>query len=209
MCNKLNQKNVMTAPTPTGSLPPDFDKVLAPTPTLTLPPLAAVDRYLPYPLELEEKIRKSLRKGQVAFNVPERMSVGDTEEIEVKVTQNLDKKLNIQVKKGQKIERKTIDIYHNMKAELTGAGFNIKPLQEDDTFLVLEENVAAWSWAITPNKTGKQKLHLKINAKLKLDDSEITYNLQSLKRTIEVQFRRQKEGGRRQKGLTLKNVRLK
>lgn len=137
--------------------------------------------------ELAEKIIKKFRRGQIAFNTPEKMYTNDTKEIELKLTDDLKEILNIEVEKGQKVERNEIDIYHVMTAELTGIGFDIKPLQEDNTFLVLPHKVVTWRWAATPIKTGKQKLYLTINAKLKVNDFETTYTLQNFERVIQVQ----------------------
>jgi len=155
-------------------------------------PAAPIISNLPVPTpanssELAEEIIKKSRRGQIAFNTPEKMHTNKTKEIELKLTDNLKEKLIIEEEKGQTIEKDEIDIYHVMTAELTGIGFNIKPLQEDNTFLVLSNKVVTWRWAATPIKTGKQKLYLKINAKLKVDDFETSYTLQSFERVIDVQ----------------------
>lgn len=143
-------------------------------------------------LELAVARVKRFRKGQIAFNAPEKMSIGDTTEIEVKITDDLKRVLRMEKYIKRVVERDEIDIYQFMTADLTGIGFNIKPLQENDTFLVLPGKVVSWRWEIAPIKSGKQRLYLRINAKLKLDDFETTYTLQKFERKIEVKVNPQK-----------------
>jgi len=130
---------------------------------------------------------ETLREGQIAFNKPEKMFLGDTTEIKVKITDDLKKELAFKNYIEQKIIRDKIDIYHTMTAELTGIGFDIKPLQKGNTFYVNPSDVVLWRWAVTPTKIGKQKLYLRINAKLTFDGVDRFRTLKDSEHIIEVQ----------------------
>lgn len=136
--------------------------------------------------QLREKITNKVREGKIAFNAPKDMYVDGTEEIEVKITDDFNKILNFELKKKEAIRRENINIYHTMKADLKGVGFEVKPLQEDTYFLIPHNKVTTWHWAVTPEKSGKQKLYLKVNAKINLNGSSVDYTLQNFESTIEV-----------------------
>ncbi|MEM7557152.1 MAG: hypothetical protein AAF378_24310 [Cyanobacteria bacterium P01_A01_bin.84] len=132
---------------------------------------------------ISNAIASNPRLGKIAFNSLETMYLGKPDVIEVKITDNPSEEIKIE-EKGE-IVTENIDIYHSMKAEITGTGFEIKRLTEENQ-IVLEDKIVTWRWAIIPNKLGKQKLYLNVYAIFQVGTAREPLNLSTFERVIKV-----------------------
>ncbi|MDJ0775603.1 MAG: hypothetical protein QNJ49_19620 [Mastigocoleus sp. MO_167.B18] len=124
-----------------------------------------------------------LRLGQIALNTPTKMRVGETELVKVHISDDL--KLDLKSKLGDKVEIKKIKVSDLLKVILKGTNFAIEPIHEEEQILANGELVP-WSWEVTPNESGEQKLFLIVYAKkaeglkyLKTFDRTITVKVNS------------------------------
>ena len=115
---------------------------------------------------------KHLESGQILFNPPERMTVGITEIIDVRIA----KQINDQFTKGlsghgvPQIEQIKVGTF--MKVHLSGDGFDIKLKSNSEEQIISNEGFTPWEWDVTPQKGGSQTLVLTVTIRLKLPDGK-------------------------------------
>jgi hypothetical protein len=109
--------------------------------------------------ELIDKALEELPTGKILFNPPKEMKVGDTELVEVRITQNISEDLTKGLKgRGDPlINETTISTY--MKVRLTGMNFDIDP-QNGATQIIESDKYTEWRFHVTPLKSGIQTLRL-------------------------------------------------
>jgi len=66
-----------------------------------------------------------------------------------------------------------------------GEGFEITAVRPERQ-AVSASGVTQWNWDITPKQLGQQRLHLTLDAIVKIGDHETSYTLQTFDRTIGV-----------------------
>ncbi len=108
---------------------------------------------------------KRLRPGQIAFNVHQKMQVEETELVQVRISDNLQRDLKAEL--NGKPETARIKVGSFMRVRLEGINFTIKPLSEENQALVAG-HVAEWWWSITPTEQGEQHLVLTVYARIKI-----------------------------------------
>lgn len=136
---------------------------------------------------IEIILNPNFRTGKITFNTPETMYYKKPVIVVLKITDNLLEEPKIE-EEGI-IETEKIDVYDSMKAELTGTGFDIKPLTQE-TQLVLKNKIVTWRWAITPNMLGNQRLFLNIYAIFQIGIARESVNLNTFERVIKVKVNR-------------------
>jgi glycerol-3-phosphate acyltransferase PlsY len=158
---------------------PSISRPYPASPSPTIPPPSNDPVVL-----LKETLKSSLRSGQIAFNVPQEMRVEETELVEVRISDNLQRDLKAEL--SGKPETAKIEVGSFMKARLDGTNFTIKPLSEENQAL-LEGRVAEWRWSVTPTEQGEQKLFLTVYARIKIPNQpEELVDLITFQRSIKV-----------------------
>lgn len=123
-----------------------------PTPTVSPSPTPSFQ-------ELIDEALKKLPMGRILFNPPKEMEVGDTELVEVRITQNITENL-IKGLKGRGVPQiKETKVSTSMKVRLTGRNFDIDP-QNGATQVIESDKYTNWEFQVTPLKSGIQTLHL-------------------------------------------------
>lgn len=113
----------------------------------------------------------NLPMGQILFNPPKEMKVGQSERIEVRITQNLTIDL-FENLKGKGIPEVTIEkVAPFMKVKLSGDDFDINAFHEEGQ-IVSEGGYTEWVWDVLPLKSGTKKLHLLISVRIKFSFGE-------------------------------------
>lgn len=113
------------------------------------------------PMSDREYLINQIKKGIIAYDIPEVMVWGKKYRITVKIhdsiTYDMSSLPNISV----------IDISSTIKASLTGSGFIIDTSLTSSVQLRKLNTPTVWLWDVTPKKSGAQKLRLKIVCILK------------------------------------------
>lgn len=129
------------------------------TPLTTPAPLAAASA------AMASSSADGLTLAKVAWNTPPTMAMGETAEVELRVT--LDEKLfpgiAERIRAGGATTSETVELSRDLTAKLESTAFDVKPDGERRQ-AVLKGRDAVWSWVISPKLKGKQKLLLSITA---------------------------------------------
>ena len=133
-----------------------------PPPLSTPPPVIPIPT--PPPQESIDEILKKLPLGRVLFNPPKEMKVGETELVEVRITQNLTEEFQTEeLTKGLEgrgePQTKEIKSWACMWVQLTGINFDIKP-QNGEKLIIESNKYTEWRFHVTPSKSGIQTLKL-------------------------------------------------
>jgi len=109
----------------------------------------------------------ALQPGMVAWNTPPTMAMGETAEVELRVT--LDERLFPgiagRVQAGGSTTAEAAELSRDLTAKLESTAFDVKPDGERRQ-MVREGRDAVWRWVISPKLKGRQKLLLSITAQL-------------------------------------------
>jgi hypothetical protein len=128
-----------------------------------------------------------LETGRILFNPPKRMSVGETERVEVRISQSIDKDLTRGLK-GEGVPRTVrIKVGALMRVALTGNGFDIRPLNQHREQLVESSGFTEWAWDITALRGGHQTLVLAVSVRVPIPGPrDVHKDLRVLERRIRV-----------------------
>lgn len=179
--------SVPRAPTATPRLTPTPVVVAQPTRQATQEPEATPAP--PNPLEIVDQLANQyLVPGKVAFNVPERMEIGETIRIELRLSGHksipeLKEGISNQAK-GRR-EGEEIEIGNRMKATLSGANFEFVDLREEIQ-LVGTLKDTWWAWQVTANDSGTHTLILLVSAILPIEGELLPYELKTFERQITI-----------------------
>lgn len=146
-------------PTPTPAVPTPMPTVAVPPPAATPPPAHLSQKYV-------DEIIENLPLGKILCNPPEEMRVGETELVEVRITQNMTEDLTRELEgRGvPRIETEKIKVSTEMEVYLTGDNFDIK-LRPDIRRLILgSDKYTCWKFKVTPLTSGIQTLDLTVYA---------------------------------------------
>jgi hypothetical protein len=136
---------------------------------------------------------QDLVSGNVAFNTPERMQFRESRTIALIASPKLDAaalsgELRERIGGDDPIAVEALQIAPLMEAELEGApAFEVTPLTPIRQ-PVSRAAPTEWRWNVTANQTGKQTLHLTINAIVTVDGERFPRSLNVLDRDIEVEI---------------------
>ena len=155
----------------------------APPPTASEPPRPVFPARSPLDVALSKLIG-----GNIAFNAPDRMSIGKSKIIEAKLSTNLPANVLItQLTEAGKKESASLIVADRMSATLNGGGaFDVAPSGPQQQFISRQE-VTTWTWEVTPKQIGTQFLILSFDAVLTVDGKDGTRNVNTFKRSIEVE----------------------
>jgi hypothetical protein len=125
----------------------------APLPTPTPPP---------NPAEVVQQQLDKLSQGEIAFNPPSRLKIGDKARVEARIARQSgtsDLTTGIQGPGAPQVQPISTSTF--MGAELTGDGFEIKELSNRNQVVQLDKP-SEWAWDIKATKLGRQALHLHV-----------------------------------------------
>ena len=165
----------LTTPTPRPSLRPTPGPILTP---LTNPsPASSVfpsPSPAPSPLTGLDKVVKDLPWGNIAFNVPETIRLDELKPIQLVLSPTKSiAEVKKQVVETGKVESSRIQISDSMEAILTGSNeaFSITQVPPARRPISgIEDTV--WRWDVRAIKPGRQRLHVVLNAFVKVDGVE-------------------------------------
>lgn len=154
------------------STPPE--NPLSPTPTIPTTPT------IPEPKITERQkqkiiadVIKKLDQGQISYNPPKEMEVGESDTIEVLVIASKTENISKYPSRGRgKPVIEPIRVSSVMQADLTGSKFDIKPLFSSKEKLVTEISPTSWQWEVTPKEAGKQRLTLTVTVNIEIPGYE-------------------------------------
>ena len=173
---------------------------LAPSPTAE-PPSEAVrlQRVIDQGIE-------GLPRGQILFRPKERMTVGQTELVEVIITretsERLAKELAEQLEGEGKVAIEDIPISYEMSAKLMGGrAFEIIARTQEKKIVPPPPDSASWRWDVTPLEPGTHTLELYVTATISVESQEKSYERPVFERDILVEV----PPGNELKGFVAKN----
>lgn len=174
--------------------PPPIDKRLMERPKATyrtpmhrpsqVPSTALADHF-----RIDE-ILASLEWGNIAFNTPQSMNLGDTTSIQLVLgldTEIDDLKKEIEAT-GEK-EGARIRVSDRMEAHLSGLKFTIIPNVPEE-LAVSKSEFTKWEWEVKPQAQGRQKLHLTLSVLIVIDGTSTRRTIRTFERDIEVEVTR-------------------
>ena len=127
-----------------------------------------------------------MQSANIAFNTPGSLGYGRTVSIELKLSANkTPDQLSDMIQEPGEKQTDTVKISNEMDARLTGEQFQITAVRAERQ-AVSAAGVTQWTWDITPKQLGQQRLHLTLDAIVKIGDHETTYTVQTFDKTIAV-----------------------
>lgn len=127
----------------------------------------------------------ALPVGNVAFNTPTKMVRGEPTAVELKVSRHRQAVITITAP-GQIVVTKHVRLSDEMKASLTGLGFNISS-SDNPVQLVSLARPTAWHWQVEPTRNGSLRLDLALLALVKINHrTSGFYPVRTLHRTWNV-----------------------
>ncbi|MFM2002748.1 MAG: hypothetical protein RI963_2174 [Planctomycetota bacterium] len=137
-----------------------------------------------------DEILASLEWGNIAFNTPQSMNLGDTAIIQLVLgldTEIEDLKQKIEAK-GEK-EGASIRVSDRMEARLSGPNFAITAIAPEIQPVSKSESTN-WEWEVKPQGQGHQNLHLTLSALIEVDGTSTLKLIRTFSRDIEVEVTR-------------------
>jgi hypothetical protein len=131
---------------------------------------------------------KKLIQGNVAFNAPDRATIGKSQIVETRLSvTKTPNALIAELSGAGKTDSAPLLVSDKMVAMLNGAGaFEISP-SGPQTQLISRIDTTTWTWTITPKQAGSQFLLLSFDAIISINGKEGTRTINTLRRKIEVE----------------------
>jgi TonB family protein len=113
--------------------------------------------------ELIEQSLARLKKGNLAYNTPEKMKTGSTARVTARIgagnisMQTLES--GMPTDQGTKIETAPTPVSTKMKMMLKSADFDITPLSSEEQ-IIGGDTPTEWDWDVSPKRAGTLHLHL-------------------------------------------------
>lgn len=106
----------------------------------------------------------ALSQGTIAHNIPDSMSVGKKQRIEVRLIRSKDRISVVQNMRGsQKIKIADIKVGKAMGVKLIASPHEFEVLKHSSEIQAVgKREYTLWEWDVTPLKDGKHDLHLKV-----------------------------------------------
>lgn len=153
----------------------------------TVPP----GQFTPVDFTAVDRALASLPKGNIAFNAPQTMVLGQSYPIYLLLSpqasvQNLQQELQQQLAGAQNLQGASIQITPEMEARLTGDNFSIAA-EGNEKQLVTGEGETRWKWDVTPRRVGTGELHLTLSVFLNVNGGPVPRSIQTFDRRITVE----------------------
>lgn len=151
-----------------------------------LPPVTAA---LYDPINIDALIA-SLKPGNIAFNTPSEMTVGETQRIELALSVALSSaELGQGLPAAGGRESASIKVGESMQAVLTSSGMKVTPFS--DAVQAVGSDKTTWDWDVTALAPGQQTVHLEISAVFVVKGQPIPKKLRTYDKTIDVSVKPQ------------------
>jgi hypothetical protein len=182
-----------SAPPSKGPLPLSAPPSKGPLPLSAPPskdlPLSAPPSKDPLPEDPTESVDRVLAKlelGNVAFNSPTTLRLGEVRVIQVLLSKqkSMEDLKGMIAAEGEK-KGARIRLSNQMQAKLSGSNFKITPIGSE-TQAISGTEVTEWNWEVIPTEAGDQRLHLTLSVVLSVEGERTPRTLQSIERTIDV-----------------------
>lgn len=130
---------------------------------------------------------KSLPLGEVAFNTPPKMRLGETINIQAKLGgPEMRGNLKGTITGPGPVETQDVKVAGVMEARLVGVGFQIAPVTPTEQ-AVSESGATAWEWQVKAVEEGRQQLLLTLNVVAQLEGRERKHSTTTFSREIAVE----------------------
>jgi hypothetical protein len=138
--------------------------------------------------------------GRVAFNSPERMPLADSRTISLLASPSMDadtlsQDLRQRLGGNDTIQVEQLQVAPLMEVQLEGSAFTVSALTPARQ-PVSRSSPTEWRWDVKANQTGRQTLHLTINAIVTVDGERFARSLRVLNRDIVVEITPLQRAGR-------------
>jgi hypothetical protein len=164
-------------PIPTPLVYPSPEPSILPSPSPAASPLTELD-----------KVVKDLPWGNIAFNVPETIRLDELKPIQLVLspTKSIEEVKKEVVETGR-VESSRIQISNSMEAILTGSdeAFSITQVPPQRRPISGTEDTV-WRWDVRAIKPGRQRLHVVLNAFVKVDGVESPHPVREFDREYEI-----------------------
>lgn len=146
------------------------------------PPTSTID---PVSKVVEDELSR-LSPGQILYNPPQEMTVGEKERVEVRITKNFTKNLSEGLRGRGEPQTANISVDTFMKVRLTGYNYYIESLSPEDQ-PVSSERATQWDFDVTPLESGNQALRLSVTVRIKMpNEPEEQMDVNVFERQIQV-----------------------
>jgi hypothetical protein len=142
-----------------------------------------------HPVSPLDTALSKLVAGNVALNNPDRMRVGDSHIVEVKLSTTLSPAdLKSQLTEAGNQEAASLLVGDRMSATLNGGdAFDISPPGPQVQW-ISDSQVTTWTWNVTPKTAGSQYLIMTFDAVITVDGKDGTRNVRTLTHKIDVEI---------------------
>lgn len=128
----------------------------------------------------------TMKKANIAFNVPESMNLSDVVEIVLILDMAKTSEALAQlIRSVGKKEGATVSVTNRMGADLSGSHFKITPISKE-VQVITALNETEWRWEISPMQTGEHSIHLSLNAYFNVNGHDTPKMIQTFNKTIRI-----------------------
>jgi hypothetical protein len=129
---------------------------------------------------------KRLARANIAFNVPTKVELGETAQIQLRLSPKLTiHQLRETITAVGRREGAPVRVSQEMEARLSGFGFSIAAITSERQ-PVSGSGVTTWLWDIEATKTGTRHLHLTLTAFISLKRGESPRPVATFDRTLTI-----------------------
>jgi hypothetical protein len=139
-------------------------------------------------LSAVDQILQQLPTGNIAFNVPGSMVLGQTYDIHLllsphKSIEDLQAELTQRVEGQTELKGAAISIAPEMEARLSGQNFEVTAVTPERQWVSAERDTD-WEWTVGARMQGNQELHLTLNVILTVNNTSLPRSIRSFDRRI-------------------------
>ncbi len=167
-----------------GATPPPTGDGQTPNPVSppTLAPALTTD-------DLMERAYAQLREGQLAFNPPQTMRLGESAVIRLRLTRYGNvaaPTLVAGLGSDRRVLTDMVKVGSTMRAQLSGDTFQVEPLSSEEQ-LVVGDAYNEWAWRVAPQSGGTHALTLRISAVITVGSEKMVRDFPVKETTVTVQ----------------------
>lgn len=139
----------------------------------------------------EDLVTRFSRAGSVAFTDPPReMNVGRSYTVRAAAALGdalAEETVRQNAGADASVQNRAVHLLPSLEAELTGVGFDIRPLQREGSQALLTGRANEWAWEVRPTEGGERQLTLIVWGQLTLDNARMApIRVQTINHTVTV-----------------------